>query len=686
MRGRTSARYFFGPDELPAYVEFIQSKRGELMANVRTHQQLADNVLAHRFPEQVSTSRYGVQLGSKIDWDRQPNPTTNPNFLAALNRHGFWDNLAVTYMLTGDARYAKELVWQLRSWSAQTPAPVDPNAKAEAANRNPAWATLTAADRADNWVKAYMIVLGSADWTPEANTLMLHRLWQHGDFLSRKRAGSPLSNKTTVHGAALYKLGLLFPEFREAAVWERQGANLMRKCLAAQFRPDGGHVEQSPSYHAVAADLFLDAHRLAQVNGRSPWTAKEYRRLEKAVEVYYQLGGSQFALSDTYRSKQSFSFLNRAGLTFGKRRYITVVDSVTDVLTFGVDRVKDYMQFPRPGTVEEYDPGPRFALTDSGYYVLRGQRDPVFPSYQTRVAFDAGPKGGVHGHYDLLGIDVPGWILDPGPHTYDNSAQRKWVVSTPAHNTISVDGQNHAAIEEAHSPKIVVDRYEVTGDHALVTAHHHAYDHLKGAPAVGRTVWLDRSSERFMMVVVDWGRASRVHTFTTSLNLNSPAFGAVVDGVIQEPFEYAAMRVQSLPVAGQTYGKELRKVSVSPPPDGEAFVTRYAVSQRAKTAIFVNVITMSSKIVVDEEDGDKYGEVIATWEAPPRFGQPLRIRLTNQYNGESRVLEFAPPDLSPLGVRRAAEGSGDARPEASVVGMRTRRVVDQFESVKGVLA
>ena len=53
-----------------------------------------------------------------------------------------------------------------------------------------------------------------------------------------------------------------------------------------------------------------------------------------------------------------------------------------------------------------------------------------------QVTFNAGPKGGGHGHLDYLNFELYGYgkalIADPGPWAYDNSPERAYALSTPS--------------------------------------------------------------------------------------------------------------------------------------------------------------------------------------------------------------------------------------------------------------
>ena len=65
-------------------------------------------------------------------------------------------------------------------------------------------------------------------WTPEINTLFLHRLWLHGKFLALLtppdgRYSNYLglaSNWTIMQAQGMLDIALLFPEFKQSPAWE----------------------------------------------------------------------------------------------------------------------------------------------------------------------------------------------------------------------------------------------------------------------------------------------------------------------------------------------------------------------------------------------------------------------------------------------------------------------------------
>src|SRR5205085_11402692 len=111
-----------------------------------------------------------------------------------------------------------------------------------------------------------------------------------------------------------------------------------------------------------------------------------------------------------------------------------------DVWLFGTDMAASLLGSPITPSLP--DRGKTYSMPYSGYYVMRsgGGSDARQPT------FDAGPTGGeFHGHLDLLNFELFGYghplISDPGVYQYGTSIRRRWAVSTPAHNTISIDNQ-----------------------------------------------------------------------------------------------------------------------------------------------------------------------------------------------------------------------------------------------------
>jgi hypothetical protein len=640
MRSRTNVHYFFAPADATGILNFINADSG-LVNQKNARIAKADAIVAHLFPELVGSTTYAVQLpAGTIDWLNQPTTSTNTEFRYTLNRHFFWNDLAMAYRFTNDPKYITELKTQLDSWSRQYTRLANPDDWIQDTVR-PKWDLFTTAERTKNWTYAYYMVLNTSGWTAYYNTMFLHRLLIQGDFLSRTTKVYPLTdNKATSHATALYNLGLLFPEFKNGAAWQTQGQTQMFNVLDAQFRADGVQYEQSPGYHGGAMAGFFDSFRLAALNGQ-PWSDKATRRLRNIIEAFYQLlspDGTEAALSDTYRS-QGTTFFTRAAIEFNDTRWPLSRPRLDDVWQLGTAAATPLLTAPTTPALALR--GGTAYFPNAGYYVSRTGDD----RDARQIIFDAGPKGGDHGHYDLLNFELYGYqkplIADPGLLSYSKSyaADRAVVISTPAHNTISIDGLNHAASEDPNVAALTLFSRKTGG--VQMAATQYAYTGFKGAPVVARNLWHDRND---VFLVVDFAAATASHTYTQSFNLFTNNTTKFSGGVIHTASGTGDVLLEPLLLPGQTTSAKNALLSNTAPPDGSTTGLRFAISQSGRSAVFATLMVTYDNGVIPA--------VSARWIRMPSTRRAGQIEVTR--GGVPTIVYFAYPDLSPTPPAAAA--------------------------------
>jgi hypothetical protein len=669
MRTRTNRKYFFAPSDAAGILTFINNDGG--LRNQRAAKVAkADAILAHQFPELVSSTSYDVQLpAGTVDWINQPaaTVTTNTEFRYTLNRHFYWNDLAMAYRFSNDTRYITELRAQLDSWSRQYTPLANPDDWIQTAVR-PKWDLFTTSERVKNWMYAYNMVVDTPGWSGYANTLFLHRLMVQADFMSRTTKLYELtSNKATGHATALYNVGLMFPEFGTGAAWQAQGQSLMFKALDAQFRAHGVQYEQSPGYHGGAMAGFFDSFRLAAINGQ-PWSDKATRRLRSIIEAFFQLlspDGTQAALSDTYRS-QGTTFFNRPSIFFNDPRYPQSRPRLDDVWQLGAAACTPLLTAPT--TPELTGRGGTAYFPNSGYYVSRTGED----RDARQVIFDAGPKGGEHGHADLLNFELYGYqkplISDPGLVSYSSSyaAERAYAVSTPAHNTISIDGLSHASTESPTAAQLTLFSRKTGG--VQMAATQYAYEGFKGAPVVARNLWHDRND---VFLVVDFASASANHTYTQSFNLFTNLTTKFSGGVIHTATGTGDVLLAPLLLAGQTVTAGKTLLSNTAPPAGSATGLRFAINQSGRSAVFATLIVAYDNGVIPA--------VSARWVRMPSTARAGQIEVTR--NGVPAIIYFAYPDLTPVAGAAASsvQRSVAVRPGSAFSTKAVKRDLSLFE-------
>ncbi|HEX8523821.1 MAG TPA: alginate lyase family protein [Tepidisphaeraceae bacterium] len=592
MKNRAGTTFFWNTRDVEGIKNFINTN----LATASTISN-AENVVAHRFPN-GNSQKYDVQLPSgDINWNTS---NSNPEFVYTLNRHDFWIDLAQAYVLTGNDKYVKEMIAQLTSWSKQNPAVKDPNEWSDAGTN---WQPLSTGIRADNWSWAYQMVLGSSGWTASANTLFLYKLYQHADFLRRVDPYELTSNRALFEAQGLLEIAHLVPEFTASADWKSYGRKLLFGAMDAQLNPDGGHAEASPGYASAVISSLLEMYYLdAKKGDKSFWTTARRRKLLNAAKAHVQLltpDSKTAALSDTYRTTVGPFWLRPRIILADTADFPAAKPRLRDVWLFGTNTTGSLLGAPiSPGLP---DRGKTYSMPQSGYYVMRSGSD-----YDARqITFDAGPTGGeFHGHYDLLSFELFGYgkplISDPGVYAYNNSARRKWAISTPAHNTISIDNRNHDGVDAIKNGNIATTNIVKSGSGYQITASHKAYGRLSGSPVVTRGIWYDGNDT---MLVADFGQGSSTHTYSQSFLLPSTNTSRDLGGGwIRTNNDYGNVKIQSVLTKGQAAHLQTQipatsnNVFVSNDPDSGVAnnATRYYVDQKAATTRFVSLVTSYS--------------------------------------------------------------------------------------------
>ncbi len=588
MRSRAGNTFFWNTADVGSIKNFIN-------ANLATATTLAnaDHIVAHQFPDGNSVD-YDVHLpAGDINWKTT---NANPEFVYTLNRQDFWGDLAQAYVLTANPKYVNEMASQLASWSKQNPALADPNKGSGAG-----WQPLSVGIRADSWTWSYQMVLGSAGWTASANTLFLYKLYQHGDFLRRVKPYALNSNRALFEAQGLLQIAHLVPEFSKSADWKQYSRKLLFSAMDAQLNPDGGHAESSPGYAGSVISSLLEMYWLDRKKGeKSAWTKPRVTKLQNAAKTHVQLlspDGRLPALSDTYRSTIG-PFWDRPRIILSNTTdFPAAKPRLRDVWLFGTATTGTLLGAPVSPALPNR--GNTYSMPQSGYHVMRSGWD--FDARQ--ITFDAGPTGGeAHGHLDLLNFELFGYgkplISDPGVYAYNTSARRKWAISTPAHNTISVDGKSHAAIDAVKNGNIWSSGIIKTSGGYQITASHRGYTSLSGAPTVTRSIWYDGNDT---MLIADLGQStSTKHTYAQSFLLPTTNTSRdLAAGWMQTKNPDGNVKIQSLLQPGQAAHRQTQipgtrnNVFVSNDPDGNIAnsATRFYIDQKSTTVRFVTLIS-----------------------------------------------------------------------------------------------
>ena len=417
-----------------------------------------------------------LKLGKEIDWHLEPlSGKRTPlvhwsqlDYLDAtvagdkkitweLNRHQYFLTLGRAYWLTGDERYAEVFVSQVTSWMDQNPPKLGIN-----------WASsLEIAFRSISWLWALQFFAASPALTSDVLLRLVKFLYLNASHLETYLS-TYFSPNTHLTGEALglFYIGLLLPQFNDAARWRDLGLEILTSQLPRHVQPDGVYFEQSSYYHRYTTDFYIHLAILLRRN-RIALPADLEPRLELLLDHLMHItrpdgttplfgddDGGRLVMLDDRAGNDFRAALATGAVLFQRADYKFVAGEAAEetLWLLGVDGLRAFDDIDARASEKQ-----SVAFDNGGYYVMRDG----WSSTSNYLLFDCGPHGMAncgHAHADALAIDVAvngkTVLVDPGTFTYTGSRElRDWFRSSIAHNTLTIDRESSSVPADTFSWK-----------------------------------------------------------------------------------------------------------------------------------------------------------------------------------------------------------------------------------------
>jgi uncharacterized heparinase superfamily protein len=323
----------------------------------------------------------------------------------------------------------------------------------------PGWDPYPTSLRVVNWIK---FAIGGGDLGEDATRSLAVQVRALRDRLEYHLLG----NHLFANAKALVFAGLFF-EGREADGWLEKGLRILDKQIPEQILPDGGQFERSPMYHALALEDMLDLVNINKAYGSTfpkHWPATAQRMRTWLATMCHPDG--------------EISFFNDAACG--------VAPSPAELERYATDLLGSAQAFTVPSQ--------RLGLThlaESGYAraeapdaVLLADVAPIGPDYLPG-----------HAHADTLSFELSVFgqrvIVNGGTSRYGTGPERDAERGTPAHSTVTVDGENSsevwAGFRVARRARPFDLAIEHAQDMARLSCAHDGYRRLPGKPVHRRT-------------------------------------------------------------------------------------------------------------------------------------------------------------------------------------------------------
>jgi hypothetical protein len=179
-------------------------------------------------------------------------------FILEPSRFLFIYPLARAYASSSDQRFPEAFWSAIENWAACNP-PMS----------GPLWICGQESSlRILAWTFALHSFLDSPATTPPRIALLLSMIAAHAwrTMQTVGYARSQRSNHLISEAVGLWTAGTLYPELKDAAIWQKYGARLLREAVLEQITPEGTYLQDSFNYQRMVLHQLLWTLRLAEIH------------------------------------------------------------------------------------------------------------------------------------------------------------------------------------------------------------------------------------------------------------------------------------------------------------------------------------------------------------------------------------------------------------------------------------
>ena len=349
----------------------------------------------------------------------------------------FLTNLVETYKSSGNKEYFKECLRIILDWIKENPSN-EPPSKFSWGNHSTAERTLVF-----SYIWEEVRKTGKVDI--QFMKSFLNSVYEHGKKLEgypqfskvQQQFWYPNHNHGLRQAMALLSLGVIFPEFKTSKEWQKIGKERIEQWVKVNISQKGVHLESSPSYHFFILKSLYEIKKFCKAYNINLCKEFHYklRKMFDFAAFIIKPDLSLPMLGDTPKWNKEIIISLRKDLKEEKGEEKS--EELEHYLysssggRFGKPPKKTGVLFPKS----------RFAIMRSGWEQQEtDSKDEIYSVLYAASYYRP------HLQHDALNFILYSYggdlIVDSGAYSYDNSQNRRYCISTRAHNTVVVDSEN----------------------------------------------------------------------------------------------------------------------------------------------------------------------------------------------------------------------------------------------------
>ena len=516
-------------------------KKPEYLFRIEDAAKMNDKTVFQEAEKTMNHDIFGWKFDGEIDYLFNPTSETSRDneWSWSLFRTIYWQPLARAYALTGERRYFDEFIHEMKQFNSVWPADKyieDHTFEIKTPFPGHAWRTIESGIRIyTTWLPCFEIFRKSPDWSEEDFSEFLlsirnHALFLMGHYSNHDRS----SNWLSMEASALYQIGVMFPEFKEAKEWRDTGYERVMHEVMYCFSDSGIHMEKTPIYHLVATIAFMQAIKLSEINGIpvAPYAKEIITRAASYVMSLIKPDLSTPMIGDADRddlttTRSDTSVYEGMNLSF----FPEDLNELRAFFQFMYNWTgrEDFLYF---ASLRKEGKAPEkldYAYREEGIFVCRSGWD-MNADYALMhsVKLERGERS-THSHNDsghveitLKGEDI---LVDSGRYIYRSSIWRDWreyFCSSLAHNTLYVDGHEMGEVPNVtrvRGVRAICNQADTAEGVKILDISHNGYAFIPDSVFHRRKVLLLPSHSA---VIIDYvtGKGEENHDFRLSYNFN----------------------------------------------------------------------------------------------------------------------------------------------------------------------